>query len=173
MGGGAPRRPKKGGAPRRSKMGGGAPRGGAPRRPVKKQSTQNPPMPLFNPSHAPQRRPLTQARLSPSEHSACADAQCVCSTGTTFAAPWGLNGARPVQVPPILPQEGGVDPHIYQVNVGIHPKTVPKRHPPGRCRRPGPFFLGRAAIPAPTPKERRPDTVSTDRLTKSLIFTQL
>jgi len=38
-----------GGAPRRSKMGGGAPRGGAPRRPVKKQSTQNPPMLLFNP----------------------------------------------------------------------------------------------------------------------------
>ncbi len=55
MGGGAPRRPKKGGgAPRRSKMGGGARRrpkmgGGAPRRPVKKQSTQNPPMLLFNP----------------------------------------------------------------------------------------------------------------------------
>ena len=67
-------------------------------------------------------------------------------------------------------KRGGLDPHIYQVNVGIHPKTVPKRHPPGRCRRPGPFFLGRAAIPAPTPKERRPDTVSTDRLTKSLIF---
>ncbi len=67
-------------------------------------------------------------------------------------------------------KRGGLDPHIYQVNVEIHPKTVPKRHPPGRCRRPGPFFLGRAAIPAPTPKERRPDTVSTDRLTKSLIF---
>ncbi len=54
-GGGAPRRPQKGGgAPRRSKMGGGAPRrpkmgGGAPRRPVKNQSTQNPPMLLFNP----------------------------------------------------------------------------------------------------------------------------
>ncbi len=44
-GGGAPRRPQKGGgAPRRSKMG-----GGAPRRPVKNQSTQNPPMFLFNP----------------------------------------------------------------------------------------------------------------------------
>ncbi len=55
MGGGAPRRPKKGGgALRRSKMGGGAPRrpkmgGGAPRRLVKKQSTQNPPILLFNP----------------------------------------------------------------------------------------------------------------------------
>ena len=67
---------------------------------------------------------------------------------------------------------GGVLPERTPVGTGKQRKNPGEdKHPTrNRERVPGSPRAGRAAISAPTPKERRPDTVYTDRVTKSPIF---